>query len=154
MVPQYIYTCINLPHNIGVAEWIGSGHFIWQVLLYMILLIIYFKKNPNCTQQLIPNLCMPGLIADCPLTLSFHPMQGHLNFQNIAIHTLNYLNYNIKPATSKSTGFFNIRNSPLVYTFVNIHQISVSIRWNLLTCTQNILFVSTIFSENYLHQYF
>lgn len=68
---------------------------------------------------------MPGLNADCPMTQSFHPMHGHLNFQYIAIHTLNYLNYNIKPATPESTGFFNIQNSLLVYTFMNIHHVSV-----------------------------
>lgn len=67
-------------------------------------------------------------------------MPGHFNFQYIAIHTLNYLNYNIKPATPKSTGFFNIRNSSLVYTFVNIHHASVLIKQNLLTLTQIILY--------------
>ena len=52
---------------------------------------------------------MPGLLnADCPLTESFHPMHGHLNFQYTAIYKLNYLNWNIKPATPKSTGLFNI----------------------------------------------
>jgi len=24
-VPQYIYTCINLSHSTGVAEWMGRG---------------------------------------------------------------------------------------------------------------------------------